>query len=180
MQQNAGNPAVHLLLGQAFAQQDDYGGALAELNSALQLDPRLPEAHFYMGLIHIRQGDFDSAAAEFRAELEIRPADTVANYHLGYVLFQQGHVEQATSIFRQVVATKPRALLQQGDAAGAVENLELARKLFPGREATYFQLSQAYRRLGRTAEAQQALATYQKLIESNRLKRRESLEVEKP
>ncbi len=73
-----------------------------------------------------------------------------------------------------------RALLQQGDAAGAIESLEAARKLAPDREATYFQLSQAYRRVGRLPEAQQALTAYQKLIETNRLKRRESLEADSP
>jgi hypothetical protein len=41
-------------------------------------------------------------------------------------------------------------------------------------------LSQAYRRAGRLPEAQQALAAYQKLIETNRLKKRESLESENP
>jgi len=54
------------------------------------------------------------------------------------------------------------------------------KKLSPDREATYFQLSQAYRRVGRSAEAQLALAAYQKLIEANRLKKRESLEADKP
>jgi predicted Zn-dependent protease len=93
-------------------------------------------------------------------------------------------------LLREVVQAKPdyemarfvlgRALLQQGDAAGAIESLEAAKKLSPERDATYFQLSQAYRRLGLTSEAQQALAAYQKLIETNRLKRRESLEAEKP
>jgi tetratricopeptide (TPR) repeat protein len=73
-----------------------------------------------------------------------------------------------------------RALLQQGDTAGAIESLETARKLVPDRDATYFQLSQAYRRAGRTQEAQQALAAYQKLIEANRQKKRESLEMDKP
>jgi predicted Zn-dependent protease len=73
-----------------------------------------------------------------------------------------------------------RALLQQGDAAGAIENLEAARKLSPDRDTTYFHLSQAYRRVGRIADAQQALAEYQKLIETNRLKRRETLDAEKP
>lgn len=190
LEQNANNPAVHLLLGQAYAQQDDFASAIIELRTTLQLDPRLPEAHFYMGLVHLRQSNFESAAAEFRAELEIRPAEPAASYHLGYALFQQGQVEQATAIFRDVVAAKPdyelarfelgRALLQQGDAAGAVENLEAAKKLSPDREATYFQLSQAYRRLGRLPEAQQAMAAYQKLIETNRLKRRESLEADKP
>jgi tetratricopeptide (TPR) repeat protein len=190
IEQNVSNPSVHFFLGQAYAQQGDYANALSEFQAALQIDPRLPEVHYHMGLVHLRQSDFESAAAEFRSELEIRPGDPVVSYHLGYALLQQGHVDQAVVLLREVVQAKPdyemarfvlgRALLQQGDAAGAIESLEAAKKLSPERDATYFQLSQAYRRLGRTSEAQQALAAYQKLIETNRLKRRESLEAEKP
>jgi tetratricopeptide (TPR) repeat protein len=190
LEQNAANPSVHLLLGQAYAQQQDFADGLNELKSALQLDPRLPEAHYFMGLIYLRQSDFESAAAEFRSELENRPRDAVTSYHLGYTLLLQGHADQAVTVLREVVNAKPdyemarfelgRALLQQGDAAGAIESLEAARKLSPSRDATYYQLSQAYRRAGRLPEAQQALAAYQKLIETNRLKRRESLEAEKP
>jgi len=190
LEQNANNPAVHLLLGQAYAQQGDFAGGLSELKSALQLDARLPEAHYFTGLVHLRQSDFESAAAEFRSELEIRPGDPVTSYHLGYTLLLQGHADQAAALLRDVVQAKPdyemarfelgRALLQQGDAAGAIESLEAAKKLSPDRDATYFQLSQAYRRVGRLAEAQQALAAYQKLIETNRLKKRESLEADKP
>jgi tetratricopeptide (TPR) repeat protein len=101
-----------------------------------------------------------------------------------------GHPDQAVTIFREVVRAKPdyemahfelgRALLQQGDAAGAIESLEAARKLYPDRDATYYQLSQAYRRGGRLPEAEQAMAAYKKLIENNRLKKRENLEAEKP
>jgi tetratricopeptide (TPR) repeat protein len=67
-----------------------------------------------------------------------------------------------------------------GDIAGSIENLEAARDLAPDRENTYFQLSQAYRRAGRLGDAQEALAKFQKLTESNRSKRRETLEGEKP
>jgi tetratricopeptide (TPR) repeat protein len=190
LEQNSSNPNVHFFLGQAYAQQKDNSNALSEFKTALQIDPRLPEAHYFMGLIHLRQSDFESAAAEFRSELQIRPADPVTSYHLGYTLLLQGHLEQAVALLREVVQAKPdyemarfelgRALLQQGDAAGAIDSLEAARKLSPDRDATYYQLSQAYRRLGRLPEAQQALAAYQKLIETNRLKRRESLEADKP
>jgi tetratricopeptide (TPR) repeat protein len=190
IEQNANNPSVHFFLGQAYAQDGDYANALSEFQAALQIDSRLPEVHYHMGLVHLRQSDFESAASEFRSELEIRPADPVTSYHLGYTLLLQGHAEQAAVLFREVIQAKPdyemarfelgRALLQQGDAAGAIESLEAAKKLSPDRDATYFQLSQAYRRVGRLAEAQQALAAYQKLIETNRLKRRESLEAEKP
>jgi len=190
IEQNANDPSVHFFLGRAYAQDGDYANALSEFQAALQIDSRLPEVHYFIGLVHLRQTDFESAAAEFRSELEIRPGDPVTSYHLGYALLQQGHVEQAVALLREVVQAKPdyemarfelgRALLQQGDAAGAIESLEAAKKLSPDRDATYFQLSQAYRRVGRLPEAQQALAAYQKLIETNRLKRRESLEAEKP
>ena len=190
LEQNASNPSVHLLLGQAHAQQKDYPNALTELKTALQLDPRLPEAHYYEGLVYLHQSAFEPAAQEFRAELQLRPADPLATYHLGYALLAQGHPEDAVPLFRDVIKALPgyefahfelgRALLQQGDAAGAIESLETARKLVPDHDATYFQLSQAYRRAGRTQEAQQALMAFQKLIEANRLKKRESLEMEKP
>jgi tetratricopeptide (TPR) repeat protein len=190
LEQNANNPAVHLLLGQAYAQQEDFAGGLTELKTALQLDPHLIGAHYFMGLIHLRQSDFESAATEFRSELEMHSNDPVARYHLGYSLLMQGQADQAVALLREVLQAKPdyemarfelgRALLQQGDAVGAIESLEAAKKLSPDRDATYFQLSQAYRRAGRLPEAEQALAEYKKLIESNRLKKRESLEAEKP
>jgi tetratricopeptide (TPR) repeat protein len=190
LEQNTKNPAVHFYLGQAYAQQKNDANALSEFRAALQIDSHFPEAHYFMGLVYLRQSDFESASAEFRAELEIRPDDSASNYHLGYVLLLQGQVEAAVAILRKIVQAKPdyemarfelgRALLQQGDAAGAIENLEAAKKLAPDRDTTYFQLSQAYRRAGRIVDAQQALAEYQKLIETNRLKRRESLEADNP
>ena len=73
-----------------------------------------------------------------------------------------------------------RALLQMEDTTGAIENLETAKKFVPDHDAVYYQLSQAYRRAGRVQEAARALTDYQKLIEANRQKKRESLEIDKP
>ena len=111
-------------------------------------------------------------------------------YHLGYTLLLQGHLPESVALLREVVKAMPnyelayfelgRALLQQEDTTGAIESLEKAKKLAPDHDAIYFQLSQAYRRAGRVQEAGQALAAYQKLIETNRLKKRESLEMDKP
>jgi hypothetical protein len=47
--------------------------------------------------------------------------------------------------------------LQQGDALGAVEHLEIATKLTPDHDAALFQLSQAYRRADRVPEAADTL-----------------------
>ncbi|MDP9147813.1 MAG: tetratricopeptide repeat protein, partial [Acidobacteriota bacterium] len=183
---NAGNPSVHFLLGQAYAQQEDYPNALSEFKTAFQMDPHLPEAHYYTGLVYLRQSQFELAAQEFRSELELQPGNPITEYHLGYALLVQGQLDQAVPMLRQVVQAKPdyepaqfelgSALLKQGDANGAVQSLEIATKLTPDHDAAFFQLSQAYRRAGRIPEAGEALAKYQKLIEKNRLKKRETLE----
>ena len=188
--QNANNASVHFLLGQAYAQQEDYPNAGKELKLALDLDPRLPEAHYYTGLVYLHQSQFEAAAAEFRSELELRPGDPTATYHLGFALLAQGHLPEAVATLRQAIQAKPdyeaahfelgRALLQQGEAAEAVQHLEIATKLTPDHDAAFFQLSQAYRRAGRIPEATSTLAKYQRLIEANRLKRRQSLDFEKP
>src|ERR1700687_1736639 len=134
--------------------------------------------------------EFESAAQEFRAELQLQPGNHLAKYHLGYGLLAQGHAAEAIPILRDVIKALPRyelayfelgrALLDQGDSSGAIENLETAKNLAPEHDAVYFQLSRAYRRANRMQEAAQALAQYQKLIEGNRAKKRESLEMNRP
>ena len=190
LEQNSANPEVHFLLAQAYGQQEDYPHALEELQTALRLDPQVPEVHYYAGLVHLREGQLDAAADEFRAELQTHPTDTQAQYHLAYVLLTQGKLAPAVTMLQEVIQRKSdyevarfalgRALLQQGDVSGAIENLEAAKKLAPDRDATYYQLSQAYRRAGRTQDAELALAKYRELRESSRLKKRETLETEKP
>jgi len=188
--QNAQNASVHFLLGQAYAQQQDYPNAEKELKTAIQIDPRLPEAHYYSGLVYLHQSQFEPAAAEFRSELELRPGDPLSTYHLGFALLSEGQLPEAVASLRQAIQLKPdyeaaqfelgRALLQQGEASEAVQHLEIATKLTPDHDAAFFQLSQAYRRAGRIPEATSTLAKYQQLIEANRLKKRESLEIQKP
>jgi len=190
VEQNSDNPSVHLLLGKAYAHQENYPGALSEFSDALRLNPQIADAHYYSGLVFLQQNEFDSAAQEFHAELALHPNEPRTMYHLGYTLLLQGQLSESVALFRDVVKTMPkyelayfqlgRALLQQGDSEGAIENLETAKKLAPDHDAAYFQLSQAYRRSGRMQDAALALATYQKLIEANRMKKRQSLETETP
>ena len=186
LQQNSNNPQVHLLLGQAYAQQQDYPNALVEFQEAIKLDSGLPDAHDYSGRVYLLEGDLESAAKEFQAELALHPGTTLATYHLGYTLLSQGKPAEAIPFFNKTLIARPgyepalfelgRALLQTGDLPGAISNLEAAKNLQPGRDATWYQLSQAYRRVGRMNEAASALATYEKMIEASRQKKRQSFE----
>jgi tetratricopeptide (TPR) repeat protein len=190
LEQNNNNASVHLMLGQAHAQQEEYPNALAEMKTALQLDPRLADAHYYMGIVYLETSDYNSAEREFRAELQLQPSHALATYHLGYALLSQGHPKDSVPLFREVIKQQPqyepahfelgRALLEQEEIDGAIQSLEVAKKLVPDHDAVYFLLSRAYRRAGRTQEAAQALAAYQKLTEENTLKKRKSMETETP
>jgi tetratricopeptide (TPR) repeat protein len=169
---------IHVLLGRADADQNQYTSAVAEFSRALVLDPRIEGANFGLGIISLHQGKVDDAVQEFRAELDAHPADPKAKYHLAYGLLMQQHKDQAFTLLSEVVRDKPdyadaqyqlgKMLLERGDVKAAIERLEIAVHLDPTKDYSYFQLSAAYRRDGRVADAQHALQDYQKLKEKER------------
>src|SRR5262249_44528106 len=59
------SPQLHILMGQAYYQQNDQAKALAELKAAVELDPKTRLAHYYAGLIYLKMGSFNDAAREF-------------------------------------------------------------------------------------------------------------------
>lgn len=178
LEQNPDVPEVRLLLGQAFAQQGEHAAALAEFARALELDPQTPKAFYFSGLIHLREGRLPEAERAFRAELHLHPADHEARYHLAFTLLVAERRAEAEDLLQDVVHSAPeypdahfqlgKLLYERGENDHALEHLETAARLAPDREYTHYQLSLAYRRAGRTAEADRALAAYQRLREQAR------------
>jgi len=165
-------PAVHLMLGQAYAQQQNYSEALAEFGRALQLDPHTAEAHYNSGMVALKQGKLDAAADEFQQELSVNPGYIPAEYQLGYVRLQMRQADVAIPLLQDVVNRQPnhsdahyelgKALLEQGKVKDAIQDLEASIHLHPT-DYAYYQLSVAYRREGRASDADEAIAMYQKL-----------------
>jgi len=125
----------------------------------------------------IQQGKLDEAAKEFEAELALNPRAAPALYQLAYVRLQQHEPEQAVPLLTKVLEQKPsyadahyelgKALLEMNDVPAAIQHLELATKMQPAESYGFYQLSIAYRRAGRAADAEQALRTYQDLKDRN-------------
>jgi tetratricopeptide (TPR) repeat protein len=142
------------------------------------LDPNVAGAHYQSGLVRLQEGDPAAAESEFRAELTLNPQDVVAKFHVAYVLMQQQHRDDAIKLLTEVIQQKPdypdaqyqlgKALLETGDARGAVGPLETAVHLDAAQDNALYQLSLAYRRLGRTAEAEAALKKYQNIKNKQR------------
>jgi tetratricopeptide (TPR) repeat protein len=118
-----------------LAQRDgDTDAALAALDRAIVLSPDYVPARWRRGLLLLDRGDLDGAEAAFRVASNLAPADPAGPTGLARVLLARERHQEA--------ATRLEALL--ADA--------------PGDRYAYQLLGTAYRRLGRDAEAQEALA----------------------
>ena len=130
MSPSATSPEAQLLLGQAYSEVGDPQQALATFQKALQANPSLPRAHYFAGMAQLKLKQPAQAVQEFEAELKLNSNDADAQFQLG------------------------KLLLEQGKAQPALPHLEAASKATRAPEGVHEQLAQAYRKLGRTADAE--------------------------
>jgi tetratricopeptide (TPR) repeat protein len=114
---------------------DDMQQALALYSKALKFDPHNAETMINIGTIHARQGRFDKASAFFRESLEVADIQQTfrAYYNLGQVA------------------------VEQGDARGALHNLQRAYHLNSKDAGTLYALGNLYLDIGRKEKGKQLL-----------------------
>jgi tetratricopeptide (TPR) repeat protein len=144
--------------------------------AAILKRPDLRGVHYAIGDLLLKAGDYEKAEAEFRAELHLTPGSAAACYKLGLVLANRGLTNESLMQLRranELAPNMPETLLELGKAlaaAGDVKSSEsvLRQVLAAERdsalaEAAHFHLAQVYRRLGRTADADRELKSFQQL-----------------
>ncbi len=176
--QNAEWPELHVLLGQASAQKNDYPAAIASLEHALKLRNDVLEAHAALGTIYLRQGELEKAETELRAELDIAAGDLRTRYLLATVLDLNRQPEKAERELLRVLEEAPefadaryllgKILLARGEAGQAAAHLEAAAQASPEDPNIYYQLGQAKQRLGEAEAATRHFATYRELKRKER------------
>ncbi len=164
---------------QGFMITGDYEQALKEFRAVAELDAKRIGVHYNAGQSLIRLNRAEEAEREFRQELLLNPTDEVAKYHLAYVLIERKQrTDEALSLLREVVAARPdyadalyqlgKILIEQNVISEAIEHLENAARIEPNKDYIHYQLNIAYRRVGRTADADRELKLYRELKASNR------------
>ncbi len=148
--------------------------AIAALNKAIELNPKLAAAHGNLGRILCDfKGDYDGAIACFRAamELNLRPA---AMYHdLGLALSRKGRFDDAIASYKQAIAVNPkhtpslnalgRILCdEKRDYDGAITCFRAAVELNPKSAVFRSNLGDA---LAGKGQLEGAIASFQKAIE---------------
>jgi len=175
---NPNTAEIHMLLGDAYADQGVYGTALEEYRKAIAIDPNQARTHFLTGLALIHQGGLPEAVQELRTALKLDPSDVQTKYHLAFALLQMQQKAEALPLLQEVIRQDPqhadayyqlgKMQLEQGEAKAAISSLETGAKLKPGSDYMHYQLALAYRRDSRTGDAEREMKLYQELKNQRR------------
>jgi tetratricopeptide (TPR) repeat protein len=181
---------VHQVIAQADAEADKHDDAIAEYLAAIELVPKQPGLHEELGTEYIKAGKFDEAEAMLQTELEIDPNNILAIYKLGTLEGERGQAAKSKELIEKAVRLNPtlkdsnyylgRAEMELRNDAAAIDSFkrEIAA---PGAtpevlQQAWYQLGIVYRNMHRIPEAQQALATFQKLKDQEAERQRQSFE----
>jgi tetratricopeptide (TPR) repeat protein len=115
------------------------------------------------GQLWMELGEAERAERSFRQALLLNPADSDVKCDLGIALLRLSRMREAADLFLSVIADRPdhpearyqlgRALLEMGNVSEAVRHLEEAARVQPARLSVHLDLEAAYRKAGRTVEA---------------------------
>jgi Tfp pilus assembly protein PilF len=108
---------AYLLAGVARLDVNDFELARNDLESALRLDPQLPNIYTSVGTARDKLGDPAAAEPAFRQALKLDPDNFDANLYLGAILYKRRDIEQAKIYLDRALALKPNDALARYESA---------------------------------------------------------------
>lgn len=144
-------------LARLKALQGDKSGAVAVLNSALQLNPRSARLRNGLGTIYMAQGKAKEAEAEFREVLRLDPDTPNVRGNLGVALGRLGKYEESAHILREAIRLNPNddtvqgnlgyVLELMGDTKGALETYRKVQAMNPANRLNQINLERLLKRM---------------------------------
>src|SRR5215469_9485341 len=176
---NPNSVLSHQIRGDIMASMKNFDGALVEYKKAVDLAPHQTGTHYKLGDAYWQLDDWADATEQFQAELINDPGNCNARWKLGDILLEQ-HLrpEEALDDINRALETCPylteampdraTALIRLNRYEDALPDLKTAIKADPNQPRFHFMLAQAYRGLGRTADANAEMASFGKLEQNAR------------
>jgi Tfp pilus assembly protein PilF len=166
---------MHEVMARELARHGDNNPAIANYREAIKINPNLPDLHFELGdlLNHATdESEKAGAAAEFKAALALNPKDDKSELALGMLAEKAGDLKTALADDSRAVQDNPdnadactelaKILLQMDQKVRAQQLLERAIQIDPTNFVAHYRLAALYRQQGKTEEARQQVAQYQK------------------
>src|SRR5581483_11567619 len=146
-------------------------------------DPKMPDIEYLIGYCYRVQGKLDEARSHFEAQLKMDSKHVRSLAALGFLSLEEGRPADALEPLEQAVVLDPdnvdalfdlgRACEQLKQSARAMEYFEHVLQLRPDDTQAHYHLYLLYSRNGRPTKAKEQLAVYQRLVEMDKLVRRE-------
>jgi len=170
----------HQAAAEAHESQASYVKAIDEYQRVLALEPQRPGIHYRLGRTLLARSketssveDRNQASQEFQKELQLDSSNANAAYELAEMHRKAGDFGAARKLFEQALAHYPtfehaqvglaRTLIALGAAAEALPHLQSVIARNPDSEVAYYQLAQAFKTLGNSAEQEKALAQFNRV-----------------
>lgn len=167
---------VHEVLGQADAEAYRTEDAIGEFRLALRSAPNEPGLHEQLGDALWTDGKLQEADDAYNEELKIDPSSAVTMYKLGSLRVIRDDAAAGVPLLRSALGLDATLVdahyyLGRGEAAlghddAAIEQFRLAANGKGDEELrmmSWYQLASLYRRLHRTEDASEALATFRQM-----------------
>lgn len=167
---------VHKVQGQLYAMQNRHTDAIEEFQKALQGSPNNSDLYEELGNEYRKSGNFDQAKQAYEKELQLSPNNPIAMYGIASIEIERNEAEKGMVLLRKVIAiyaNAPAAYFylglgqsELGKPQQAVESFEKALSMHPenGLAARIqYERAHAYRELGKTQEARQAINEFVRL-----------------
>ncbi|OAN85984.1 tetratricopeptide repeat protein [Sulfitobacter geojensis] len=160
---------VHSTLGDVLRAQDDFTGAIAAYDRAIERTSETARVRWILyysrGIAHERRGDEAGSEADFRAALAINPEQPQVLNYLGYSMVEQNrNLEEALEMIERAVAASPQSgyivdslgwvLYRMGRYDEAVGHMERAVELLAVDPVVNDHLGDVYWAVGRQREAE--------------------------
>ena len=175
-------PRAQRLLGWLLTEAKDYAGAIAALDTAVELDPTNADALQRLGNAYLLHGDAASAVPAFRRLVELLPNNANAHRAFAYALLTASDFAGAITASRRALELTPKgssepaprvaeahfvlgsALASTGDPAGARTALQTAIAMRPDYPMATCRLAEVQLAAGERAAA---IATYRQQLDRN-------------
>jgi tetratricopeptide (TPR) repeat protein len=104
----AANPAcwrAHYVFADTLSEQGRLDEAIAQYQTALEIQPDFAYAHNNLGNALRQKGQVPEALAQYRKALELQPDLAWANCNLGAIFLEQGQLDEAIAQFQRALHT---------------------------------------------------------------------------
>jgi tetratricopeptide (TPR) repeat protein len=148
----------YMMRGTAKAQLGDTQGAIADYDTAIELNPRLLLAYNNRGNLRQHLGDPDGAVTDFSKVLEIDSRSAIAYNNRAIIYTQIGELGAAITDFKKAIELQPdfvsvynnlgNAYCQMNQYSSAIDNYSKAIEIDPDFAVAYSNRANIYRAEG--------------------------------